>query len=61
MQKNADLADEEMYRTFNMGMGYAYVVPEKSAACVTKMVKGAKVAGKVVEEPGAWLGELEIT
>ncbi|HII99230.1 MAG TPA: phosphoribosylformylglycinamidine cyclo-ligase [Methanoregula sp.] len=61
MQKTADLADEEMYRTFNMGMGYAYVVPEKSAACVTKMVKGAKVVGKVVEEPGAWLGELEIT
>ncbi|PKL65861.1 MAG: phosphoribosylformylglycinamidine cyclo-ligase [Methanomicrobiales archaeon HGW-Methanomicrobiales-3] len=61
MQKAGDLSDEEMYRTFNMGMGYAYVVPKKSAACVTKMVPGAQVVGKVVEEPGAWLGELEIT
>jgi phosphoribosylformylglycinamidine cyclo-ligase len=26
-----------------------------------KMVPGAQVVGKVVEEPGAWLGELEIT
>jgi phosphoribosylformylglycinamidine cyclo-ligase len=50
-----------MYRTFNMGMGYAYVVPEKSVACITKMVNGAKVVGEVVKEPGAWLGEMEIT
>jgi phosphoribosylformylglycinamidine cyclo-ligase len=61
MQKAGDISDEEMYRTFNMGMGYAYVVPEKSVACVLKMVKGAKVVGEVVREPGAWLGKLEIT
>ena len=29
----------EMYRTFNMGMGYAYVVPKGSVECVLKMVK----------------------
>ena len=50
-----------MYRTFNMGMGYAYVVPEESVACVLKMVKGAQVVGEVVREPGAWLGDMEIT
>jgi phosphoribosylformylglycinamidine cyclo-ligase len=50
-----------MYRTFNMGMGYAYVVPKASVATVLKMVKGAQVVGKVVKEPGAFLGELEIT
>jgi phosphoribosylformylglycinamidine cyclo-ligase len=61
MQKAGDISDEEMYRTFNMGMGYAYVVPEKSVACITKMVKGAQVVGSVVKEPGAFLGELEIT
>ncbi|NLD56971.1 MAG: phosphoribosylformylglycinamidine cyclo-ligase [Methanomicrobiales archaeon] len=61
MQKTADISDEEMYRTFNMGMGFAYIVPEKSVACVLKMVKGAKVVGEVVKEPGAFLGELEIT
>lgn len=61
MQKTADLTDEEMYRTFNMGMGFAYIVPEKSVACITKMVKGAQVVGTVVKEPGAFLGEIEIT
>ena len=61
LQKTGDISMVEMYRTFNMGMGYVYVVPESSIACVKKIVKGAHVVGKVVEEPGAWLGETEIT
>jgi len=61
MQKAGDISDEEMYRTFNMGMGYAYVVPEKSVDCIRKMVPGAQVVGSVVKEPGAFFGELEIT
>src|SRR5512138_3006243 len=61
MQKSGDITPMEMYRTFNMGMGYAYVVPEASVATVLKMVKGSQVVGKVVEEPGAWLGDMEIT
>jgi len=32
-------------------MGFAYVVPEKSAACVQKMVKGARVVGKSSKSP----------
>ena len=61
IHENGDISVEEMYRTFNMGMGYAYVVPQESVACVQKMVKGAKVVGEVVEEPGAWLKDIEIT
>jgi phosphoribosylformylglycinamidine cyclo-ligase len=61
IQKSGDISDTEMYRTFNMGMGYAYVVPKASVATVLKMVKGAQIVGKVVKEPGAFLGELEIT
>ena len=60
IQEAGDITAAEMYRTFNMGMGFAYVVPEKSVACVLKMVKGARVVGKVVKEPGAFLGNLEI-
>jgi phosphoribosylformylglycinamidine cyclo-ligase len=60
MQKTGDLPAEEMYRTFNMGMGYAYVVPKASVPCILKMVKGAQVVGEVVKEPGAFLGDLEI-
>ena len=45
-----------MYRTFNMGMGYAYVVPKGSVDCVLKMVKGAQVVGRVVKESGRGSG-----
>jgi phosphoribosylformylglycinamidine cyclo-ligase len=61
IQKSGDISTVEMYRTFNMGMGYAYVVPEKSVAYIQKIVKGAKVVGEVVEEPGTWLKDIEIT
>jgi phosphoribosylformylglycinamidine cyclo-ligase len=61
IQKTGDISIVEMYRTFNMGMGYAYVVPKGSVACVQKMVKGAQVVGEVMKEPGAWLGDMEIT
>jgi phosphoribosylformylglycinamidine cyclo-ligase len=60
IQKSGDITPMEMYRTFNMGMGYAYVVPKTSVATVLKMVKGSQVVGKVVKEPGAWLGKMEI-
>jgi len=61
IQKAGDISPVEMYRTFNMGMGYAYVVPKTSVSTVLNMAKGAQVVGKVVKEPGAWLGEMEIT
>jgi phosphoribosylformylglycinamidine cyclo-ligase len=60
LQKAGDITASEMYRTFNMGMGFAYVVPEASVSCVQKMVKGVQVVGKVIEKPGAFLGDLEI-
>jgi phosphoribosylformylglycinamidine cyclo-ligase len=53
--------DGEMYRTFNMGMGYAYIVPKSSVGCVLQELKDAKVVGRVGRKPGAWLGDLEIT
>jgi len=61
IQKTGDISTVEMYRTFNMGMGYAYIVPTGSIACVQKVVKGAKVVGEITEEHGAWLGDIEIT
>jgi phosphoribosylformylglycinamidine cyclo-ligase len=60
IQKTGDISMIEMYRTFNMGMGYAYIVPPSSVPCVQKRVRGVKVVGEVVEEPGAWLRDTEI-
>ena len=31
------------------------------SACVQKAVKGAKVVGEIVKEPGVWLRDIEIT
>jgi phosphoribosylformylglycinamidine cyclo-ligase len=61
IQRLGNISTVEMYRTFNMGMGYAYIVPGDSAASVQKSVKGAKVVGEITEEPGVWLGDIEIT
>jgi phosphoribosylformylglycinamidine cyclo-ligase len=61
IQETGDIEPVEMYRTFNMGMGYAYAVPKASVATILNMVKGSQVVGKVVKEPGAWLGKMEIT
>jgi phosphoribosylformylglycinamidine cyclo-ligase len=60
IQKAGDITQNEMYRTFNMGMGFAYVVPRKSVTSLLKMVNGAQVVGRVIKEPGAFLGDLEI-
>ena len=61
IQKSGDISTVEMYRTFNMGMGYAYIVPGDSTARVLKAVKGAKIVGEIIEEPGVWLRDIEIT
>jgi len=61
MQETGKISTVEMYRTFNMGMGYAYVVPSASVDQVLHEVKGAQVVGSVVQKPGAWLRGIEIT
>ncbi|MCK9581717.1 MAG: hypothetical protein M0Q92_14905 [Methanoregula sp.] len=52
MQKAGDISHEKMYRTFYMGMGYAYVVPDQSVACIPGRV------AQVVKEPRARGGEV---
>jgi len=61
IQVTGTISTVEMYRTFNMGMGYAYIVPKASVRCVLKEVIGAKVVGEIIQDTGAWLGDQEIT
>jgi phosphoribosylformylglycinamidine cyclo-ligase len=61
IQKMGGIDTVEMYRTFNMGMGYAYVVPKSSVSCVLQEINDAKVVGEIRHEHGVWLGNLEIT
>jgi phosphoribosylformylglycinamidine cyclo-ligase len=49
LQKQGNVDEEEMYRTFNMGMGFVVVVPEDEAQEACKIM-GAKVIGSVIKE-----------
>jgi len=55
LQKGGKVADEEMGRTFNNGIGLVAIVPENSAQEVVEQVRGmnekAYVIGRVVRKP----------
>lgn len=60
LQESGSVSDVEMYRTFNMGMGYALIAPPKSVPAIRSVIPDSRVVGKVTEEPGVWLEGIEI-
>jgi len=60
LQEKGQVSVPEMYRTFNMGMGFALVLPEDEADGVSRSVPGAKVVGRCTAEPEIRLGDLVI-
>ena len=58
--EKGELETNELYRTFNMGMGFAFIVPEASVANILAMVDGAKVVGRVIPEHRVLLKGVEI-
>ena len=48
LQKEGKISDEEMYKTFNMGMGFIIVCDESEAPLVMGMT-GGKIVGKIVK------------
>ncbi|HVP94854.1 MAG TPA: phosphoribosylformylglycinamidine cyclo-ligase [Methanoregulaceae archaeon] len=61
IQECAEIPEAVMYRTFNMGMGYAYITGPDEASCVTREIPGSRVVGEVSRRSGAWLGEINVT
>lgn len=59
--EKGELETNELYRTFNMGMGFAFIVPQESVATVLRMVDGAKVVGTVIADHKVLLNGVEIT
>jgi phosphoribosylformylglycinamidine cyclo-ligase len=47
LQERGQVPAEEMYRTFNMGMGYAFIAPEASVPGIRKFCPDAKVVGTI--------------
>lgn len=60
LSEKGELETNECYRTFNMGMGYAFIVDESDAEKVVTLVEGAKVVGQVVKEHKVLLKGKEI-
>jgi phosphoribosylformylglycinamidine cyclo-ligase len=58
LQEEGDVEDVEMYRTFNMGMGFVVVVPQSEAKEASKMM-GGKIVGEIVDE-GIFVKGMEI-
>ena len=58
LQEEGGVPEDEMYRTFNMGMGWVFVLPEDDVDTVLKMTDG-KVVGEIVDE-GLRLGDMEL-
>jgi phosphoribosylformylglycinamidine cyclo-ligase len=51
LQEQGNVDDDEMYRTFNMGMGFVVVVAEDEAAKACRIMgPGTKVIGSIVNE-----------
>ncbi len=51
LQEQGGVEDAEMYRTFNMGMGFVVVVPESEAKAACRIMgPGSKVIGSIVKE-----------
>jgi phosphoribosylformylglycinamidine cyclo-ligase len=47
-----DVHPDELYRTFNMGMGYAFIAPEESFPGIFSIFPDAKVVGRITRDPG---------
>ncbi|HTY14678.1 MAG TPA: phosphoribosylformylglycinamidine cyclo-ligase [Methanoregulaceae archaeon] len=61
IQESAGIPDEVMYRTFNMGMGFAYITSPDEARRVVMELPGSQVVGEITTRSGAWLGGVRIT
>ncbi len=58
LQEEGAVEDVEMYKTFNMGMGFVVVLSKDDADEAAKMM-GGKIVGKIIDE-GIFVNGLEI-
>ncbi|HVP24551.1 MAG TPA: phosphoribosylformylglycinamidine cyclo-ligase [Methanomicrobiales archaeon] len=60
LQEKGQIDPVEMYRTFNMGMGFAYILPEDDAGKIRRLIPGSRVVGEIVKEAGITVKGLTI-
>jgi len=47
MQKESGFSDEQMYKTFNMGMGFFIICRKNDADKILQIAKEGKIVGEV--------------
>jgi phosphoribosylformylglycinamidine cyclo-ligase len=55
IQRAGNIEDAEMYRVFNMGLGYLFAVSPGAAGRVQSLIPGALRVGEVVSSEGVTL------
>jgi phosphoribosylformylglycinamidine cyclo-ligase len=60
IQKVANISDCEMYKTFNMGMGYVIIVPPSEEHHVKSVFSDARAVGVVTDTAGVFLRDEKI-
>jgi phosphoribosylformylglycinamidine cyclo-ligase len=65
LQKQGDIESKEMYQTFNMGMGFAVIVPDSEAKKAVSVLKkhtsvDVKIVGRIERGTGVELEPLDL-
>jgi phosphoribosylformylglycinamidine cyclo-ligase len=64
IQKEGNIANREMYRTFNMGIGFCVCAPKSEEDRIVKILTDygmkARTVGKVVEKSGVMKGGIRL-
>ncbi len=61
LQERGNITAEEMYRTFNMGMGFAVVLPESEEQEALRITQGKIVGEIVTKEKGIKMGDVRVS
>jgi len=64
IQKLGFITDKEMYRTFNMGIGFCIIAPEKEYETIKGICKKYElnfwIIGEIIEKPGVFIKNFQI-
>lgn len=64
IQKEGNISEREMYRTFNMGIGFCVCAPKSEEDRIAKILAnygfGARIIGRIVENPGVIIGGISL-
>jgi len=60
LQEKGNITDVEMYKTFNMGMGFAAVIPKSEEHEAVRITQGRIVGEVVAKERGIKVGDVRV-